>query len=271
MPQIDPTSRVADAARIAEDVEIGPYCRIGPDVELKPGVRLMSHVCIAGVTVIGERTTVHPFVSLGAVPQSTAYRGEPTRLVIGDDCQFREGVTISVGTEKGGGVTAVGNRCFMMANSHIGHDCTVGDDVTFANSVALGGHVTIHNHVFLGGQTAVHQFVSVGEGAMIGGVSGVTGDVIPFGFAKGQIAEIAGLNVVGLRRRGHSREDIHRIRRAYRSLFLGSGTFAQRLASAEAEYAGDPLVGKMLGFIRAKRSRPLMMAGSDNAAVNEGP
>jgi len=271
VPQIDPTSRVADAARIAEDVEIGPFCRIGPDVELKTGVRLMSHVCIGGVTVIGERAVVHPFVSLGAMPQSTAYRGEPTRLVIGDDCQFREGVTISVGTEKGGGVTTVGNRCFMMANSHIAHDCTVGDDVTFANNVALGGHVTIESHVFLGGQTAVHQFVSVGEGAMIGGVSGVTGDVIPFGFAKGQIAEIAGLNVVGLRRRGHSREDIHRIRRAYRSLFLGPGTFAQRLASAEAEYAGDPLVGKVLGFIRAKRSRPLMMAGSDNAAVNEGP
>ena len=176
-------------------------------------MRLQSHVSIAGVTVIGERATVYPFVSLGTAPQSTAYRGEPTRLVIGNDCQFREGVTVSIGTEKGGGMTTVGDRCFMMANSHIAHDCVVGNDVTFANNVALGGHVTIGDNVFLGGQAAVHQFNRVGEGAMIGGVTGVTTDVIPFGFAMGPIpAYLAGLNVVGLKRRGYSRADMHRIR-----------------------------------------------------------
>lgn len=269
MPRIDPTSRVADTARLADDVEIGPYCIVGPQVELKSGVRLQSHVCISGTTAIGERATVYPFVSLGTVPQSTAYRGEPTRLVIGNDCQFREGVTISIGTKNGGGATTVGNRCFMMANSHIAHDCTVGDDVTFANNVALGGHVTIGDHVFLGGQAAVHQFVSVGEGAMIGGVSGLTADVIPFGFAKGQIACLAGLNVVGLKRRGHSRDEIQRIRRAYRVLFLGEGTFAERLRSAETEFAGDPLVAKVLDFIRVKRSRPLMMAAAENAGATD--
>lgn len=269
MPRIDPSSRVADAARLADDVEVGPFCVVGPQVELKAGVRLHSHACIAGSTVIGERAAIYPFVSLGTVPQSTGYRGEPTKLVIGNDCQFREGVTVSIGTVKGGGVTTIGDRCFMMANSHVGHDCTVGNDVTFANSVALGGHVTIGNSVFLGGNAAVHQFVSIGEGAMIGGVSGLTADVIPFGFAKGQIAGLAGLNVVGLRRRGHSRDDIQRIRRFYRDLFLGGGTFAERLKAVETQFAGDALIGKILDFIRSKRSRPLMMAPAENAGANE--
>jgi UDP-N-acetylglucosamine acyltransferase len=263
VPRIDSTARVADGARLADDVEVGPYCIIGPGVELKAGVRLHSHVCITGVTVIGERVEIYPFVALGTAPQSTAYRGEPTRLVIGNDCQFREGVTISTGTAKGGGVTTVGDRCFMMANSHVAHDCVVGNDVTFANNAVLGGHVAVGDHVFLGGQAAIHQFVRIGDGVMIGGVSGVTADVIPFGFAKGQIADLAGLNVIGLKRRGFAHVDIHRIRRAYRSLFLGAGTFAERIRSAEAEFQGDPLVGKILDFIRAKRSRPLMMAGAD--------
>lgn len=269
MPRIDPTARVADGARLADDLEIGPYCIIGPNVELKPGVRLHSHVCIAGVTVIGERAEIYPFVSLGTPPQSTAYRGEPTKLVIGKDCQFREGVTISTGTEKGGGLTTVGDRIFMMSNSHIGHDCIVGNDVTFANNAVLGGHVRIGDHVFLGGQAAVHQYVQIGENAMISGVSGITRDVIPFGFAMGQFADLVGLNVVGLRRRGYSRDDIHRIRHAYRSLFLRDGIFAERVARTKAEFAGDPLVGKILGFIEAKRSRSLMMTAADTASTTE--
>ena len=269
MPRIDPTARVADGARLADDVEIGPYCIVGPQVELKSGVRLQSHISITGVTVIGERAAIHPFVSLGGIPQTTDYRGEPTRLVIGNDCQFREGVTVSTGTQNGGGVTTIGDRCFMMANSHVAHDCVVGNDVTFANNAVLGGHVKIGDHVFLGGQAAIHQFVQIGDGAMIGGVSGVTGDVIPFGFAKGQIADLAGLNVVGLRRRGHSRDEIHRLRNAHRSLFLGGGTFSERLKAAEAEFAGDPLVGRVLDFIRTKRSRPLMMAPAENGGAGD--
>jgi UDP-N-acetylglucosamine acyltransferase len=259
-PRIDTTARVADGARLADDVEIGPYCIIGPRVELQAGVRLRSHVSIVGVTVVGERSEVYPFVSLGTAPQATFYHGEPTRLVIGKDCQFREGVTICTGTQKGGGVTTVGDRCFMMSNSHIGHDCTVGNDVTFANNAVLGGHVQVGDHVFLGGQAAVHQFVRIGDSAMIGGVSGIAMDVIPFGFALGQRAVLVGLNVVGLRRRGYSRDDIHRIRRAHRTLFLGAGTFAERLKTAEAEFSDDPLVTKVLDFVRAKRARPLMMA-----------
>jgi UDP-N-acetylglucosamine acyltransferase len=161
---------------------------------------------------------------------------------------------------QGGGITTVGNNCFMMASSHIAHDCIVGNNVTFANNVALGGHVVIGDYVFIGGQSAVHQFNWVGEGVMVGGVAGVTTDVIPFGYAMGPIpARLAGLNVVGMKRRGYSRADMHRIRQAYRMLFHGEGVFAERLAKTESEFAGDPLVAKILDFIRAKRKRQLMM------------
>jgi len=269
VPRIDPTARVADGARVADDVEIGPFCVVGPHVELKSGVRLQSHVSITGDTVVGERATVFPFVSLGTAPQSTGYHGEPTKLVIGNDCQFREGATVSLGTVQGGGITTVGDKCFMMASSHIAHDCVVGNYVTFANNVALGGHVVIGDFVFLGGQSAVHQFNWVGEGAMIGGITGVTTDVIPFGFAMGPIpAYLAGLNVVGLKRRGYTRADMHRIRSAYKLLFHGAGTFAERAKAAETEFAGDPVVGKILDFINAKRPRQLMMAEVQKAGAS---
>ncbi len=166
---------------------------------------------------------------------------------------------MNTGTVQGGGVTRVGERCFFMAGSHVGHDCQVGSDVTFANNAVLGGHVKIGDQVFLGGQVAVHQFVRVGEGAMLGGVSGITRDVIPFGFAFGLKANLVGLNVVGLKRRGHTRHDMRRLREAYRGLFLNGGRFHERLQAVVAEFADDPLVGKILDFIRDGGSRPLMM------------
>lgn len=255
---IDPTARVADGARIGEGVEIGPYCLVGPQVELKSGVRLLSHVSVTGVTTIGEGTTVYPFSSLGSPPQSVHYRGAPTQLVIGAGCQLRESVTISTGTEDGGAVTRIGERCFLMVGCHIGHDCQVGDAVTFANNVVLGGHVSVGHHTFLGGQVAVHQYVRVGEGAMVAGLSGVTADVIPFGYGLGQIADLVGLNVVGLQRRGAKRAEMHRLRRAYRALFLGEGVFVDRVDVVAREFAGDPLVDKIIAFIRAIGKRPLM-------------
>ena len=157
---------------------------------------------------------------------------------MGRNCQIREGVTISTGTEDHGEVTSVGDRCFMMANSHVGHDCRVGDDVTFANGAVLGGHVTVANSVFIGGNTAVHQFVRIGEGAMLGGMSGITRDVIPFVFAFGPKAVLVGLNMVGMKRRKFSRADLHRIRGAYRTLFFGVDTFAERLERTETQFAG---------------------------------
>ena len=207
MPAIDPTARVADGARLGEGVEIGPYCLVGPDVEVGSGVRLIAHVRISGVTSIGEGTVVYPFVSLGTPPQSVHYRGGATRLVVGPRCELREGVTMNTGTEDGGGITSVGERCFLMVGSHVGHDCQLGNNVTFANNVVLGGHVRVGDHVFLGGQVAVHQYVRVGEGVMAAGLSGLTADVIPFGYALGQIADLVGLNVVGLRRRGATRAE----------------------------------------------------------------
>jgi UDP-N-acetylglucosamine acyltransferase len=273
LPRIDPSSRVADGAKLADDVEIGPFCIIGPRVELRAGVRLLSHVNIAGVTEIGEQTVVYPFASLGTAPQSTGYRGGATRLTVGRNCQIREGVTISTGTEDHGEVTSVGDRCFMMANSHVGHDCHVGNDVTFANGAVLGGHVVIASNVFIGGNTAVHQFVRVGEGAMLGGMSGITRDVIPFGFAFGPKAVLVGLNLVGMKRRKFSRADQHGIRAAYRTLFFGAGTFAERLARTETQFAGDPVVGKIVAFIRQGGQRSPMMpaANAPGASSDEAP
>src|SRR5215467_1168245 len=255
---IDPTARVADGARIAASVEIGPYCLVGPRVELKSSVRLIAHVYVAGATTIGEETVVYPFSSLGTPPQSVHYRGGETKLVIGARCELREGVTMNTGTEDGGGITRVGDRCSFMVGSHIGHDCAVGSDVTFANNVVLGGHVSVGDHTFLGGHVAIHQFVRIGEGVMMAGMSAARDDIIPFGFALGQTGALVGLNVVGLRRRGTTRAQLHSLRRAYRSLFFVEGRLADRVEALARDFAGDPLVGKITAFIRAGGKRPLM-------------
>lgn len=255
---IDPTSRVAEGARIGDGVEIGPYCVIGPRVELGDGVRLIAHIHVTGVTMIGAGTLIYPFASLGTPPQSVHYRGGATRLVVGPRCELREAVTMNTGTEDGGGVTEVGEGCLFMVGAHVGHDCHVGNSVTFANNAVIGGHAMIGDNVFLGGQAAVHQHVRIGEGAMVGGLSGVAGDLIPFGFGLGQIADLGGLNVVGLKRRGATRAQLHRLRRAYRALFLGDGVFADRLETVAKEFGADPLVEKIVTFVRAGGTRSLM-------------
>jgi len=256
---IDPTARIADGARIGAGAEIGPYCVIDGNVTIGEGCRLKAHVHVTGHTVIGPRTRIAPFVSIGGPPQSVKYRGGPTRVEVGADCDIRENVTINAGTEDDRGVTTVGDRCFMMAGSHVAHDCAVGNDVVFANNILLGGHAVVGDRVVFGGGAAVRQFVRIGEGAMIVGLSGVRADVIPYGMAHGPLANLIGLNVVGLRRRGLSRADLHRIRDAYQAIFFGEGTFAQRVKAAAAAYAGDPLVGKMIDFINTAK-RPLTMA-----------
>jgi UDP-N-acetylglucosamine acyltransferase len=255
---IDPTARIADGARIGDAVEIGPYCLVGPQVELKPGVRLIAHVNVTGATTIGEDSVVYPFASLGTPPQSVHYRGGATRLVIGARCELRESVTMNTGTEDSGGMTRVGDRCSFMVGSHVGHDCAVGSDVTLANNVVLGGHVSVGDHTFLGGHVAIHQFVRIGEGVMMAGMSAARDDIIPFGFALGQTGALVGLNVVGLRRRGASRAEMHRLRRAYRSLFFVEGRLRERVEALEREFPDDALVGKIVAFIRAGGKRPLM-------------
>jgi UDP-N-acetylglucosamine acyltransferase len=269
MAEIDPTARIEPGAVIGKGVSIGPYCVIGAHVVIGDGCRLIAHVHVGGHTTIGSRTTLYPFASLGTPPQSVKYRGGPTRLVVGADCDIREGVTINTGTEDDRGVTEVGDRCWLMVGSHVGHDCKVGSDVTFANNVALGGHVTIGDFVVLGGQAAVRQFVRIGEGAMVVGLSGVRADVIPFGLVQGPLADLIGLNVVGMRRRGSSKADIHRLRQAYEAMFFGGGTFRQRLEEVAAQNGGDPLVAKVIAFIRSG-TRPLTMA-IRRAAADEKP
>jgi len=227
-------------------------------VELKGGVRLLGHVNVTGVTTIGESTVVYPFCSLGTPPQSVHYRGGPTQLVIGARCELRESVTMNTGTESGGAITRVGDRCLFMVGSHVGHDCLVGDDVTFANNAVVGGHVLVGDHTFLGGHVAIHQFVRIGEGVMMAGMSAARDDIIPFGFALGQTGALVGLNIVGLRRRGATRAQMHVLRRAYRSLFFVDGKLSDRVDAVAREFAGDPLVDKVTAFIRAGTKRPLM-------------
>ncbi|HEY7663281.1 MAG TPA: acyl-ACP--UDP-N-acetylglucosamine O-acyltransferase [Xanthobacteraceae bacterium] len=268
MTAIDPTARVASGAVIGEGVSIGPYCIVGPHAVIGEGCRLIAHVHVAGHTSIGPRTKLYPFASVGTPPQSVKYRGGATRLVIGADCDIREGVTMNTGTEDDRGVTEVGDRCCLMVGSHVGHDCKVGNDVTFANNVVLGGHVTIGDYVVFGGQAAVRQFVRIGEGAMVVGLSGVRADVIPFGLVQGPLADLIGLNVVGMRRRGLGKADLHRLRRAYQALFFGVGTFRERLEHLAAQSGDDPLVGKIVAFIRAG-SRPLTMAVRRAASAEE--
>jgi len=267
MPAIDPTARIEPGAAIGENVSIGPYCVIGPHVQIGDGCKLIAHVYIAGHTTIVPRTMLYSFASLGTPPQSVKYRGGATRVVIGADCDIREGVTVNTGTEDDRGVTEVGDRCWLMVGSHVAHDCKVGNDVIFANNVVLGGHVTIGDFAVFGGQAAVRQFVRIGESAMVVGLSGVRADVIPFGLVQGPLADLIGLNVVGMRRRGSTKAGIHRLRKAYEAMFFGRGTFRERLDRVATESGADPLVAKVIAFIRSG-SRPLTM-GIRRAATGE--
>ncbi|HET7849949.1 MAG TPA: acyl-ACP--UDP-N-acetylglucosamine O-acyltransferase [Pseudolabrys sp.] len=259
MTTIDPAARIETGATIGQNVSIGPYCTVGPDVVIGDGCRLVAHVHVTGHTTIGPRTVIYPFASLGSPPQSVKYRGGPTRLVVGADCDIREGVTVNIGTEEDRGLTEIGDRCFLMVGSHVAHDCKVGNDVTFANNAVLGGHVTVGDFAVFGGNAAVRQFVRIGEGAMIVGLSGVRADVIPWGTVQGPLADLVGLNVIGMARRGFSKAQIHALRGAYQALFFGEGEFRARLDQLAKNGAADPLVRRMVDFIRAGK-RPLTMA-----------
>ena len=265
---IDPSARIEAGAVIGKDVSIGPYCTIGAHVRIGDGCRLLGHANLAGHTTIGPRTVIYPFASLGSPPQSYSYRGGPTSLVVGADCDIRENVTMNIGSEDGGGVTEVGNNCFVMVGSHVAHDCKVGNHVVFANNVLLAGHVEIGDRVVFGGGAAVRQFVRIGEGAMIVGLSGVRADVIPYGMVHGPLADLIGLNVVGMRRRGLAKADIQRVRSAYRSLFFGEGEFRARVDQVASEFGDDAFVGKIIEFIRAGK-RPLTMAVKRSGAEEE--
>jgi UDP-N-acetylglucosamine acyltransferase len=256
MTAIDSTARVAAGAQLGKDVVIGPYCIVGPKVTIGDGCQLLTHVNLTGRTTIGPRTKISAFASLGTPPQSVHYKGEDTTLTIGADCDIREHVTMNIGTAGSHG-TQVGDRCMLMVGSHVAHDCRVGNNVVFANNATIAGHVEVGDHVFLGGLCAVHQFVRIGEQAIIGGVAGVAFDVIPYASVVGHRGKLAGLNRVGLRRRGLSTADIQKINRAYKDLFFGAGTLKERVETVARTYSDDIRVMRIVEFIRGGKSRRL--------------
>ena len=257
--QVHSTSIVADGAVLGADVQIGPFCVIGPNARIGARTKLASHIVIDGHTELGEDNTVYPFAMLGGPPQHTAYRGEDTKLVIGDRNIIREHATMNIGTVNGGGVTKVGSDGFFMIESHVGHDCTVGDHAILTKQATLGGHCQIGDFVIVGGLAAVHQFTRVGRHAMIGGLAAVVKDVIPYGSVWGNHAHLEGLNLVGLKRRGFSRETINTMRAAYRLLFANEGTFQERLDDTVETYSDSPEVMEIIDFIRADGSRSLCL------------
>lgn len=254
---LHPTAIVDAQAQLADDVEIGPYCLVGAEVTLDAGVRLLSHVVVQGRTRIGAGTVIYPFASIGHQPQDLKFGGEPSELIIGAHNTIREHVTMNPGTRGGGMVTRVGDHGLFMVGCHVAHDCLLGDRLILANNATLAGHVVIGDHAILGGLSAVHQFVRIGDHAMIGGMSGVEHDVIPFGLVMGDRARLSGLNLVGLERRGFGRDDIRTLQGAYRQVFGGDGTLAERVEAVATAHGDHPLVGQMVAFVREKSARGL--------------
>ncbi len=254
---VNPSAVIEDGAKLGEGVRIGPFCLVGAEVVLGEGCELKSHVVVTGRTTVGPRTKIYPFASVGHVPQDLKFAGEPSTLEVGAECTIREGVTMNPGTAGGAMKTVVGDRCLFLANSHVAHDCKVGNNVICSNNVMLAGHCTIQDFAILGGGAGVHQFVRIGQHAFIGGLSGIENDVIPYGMAIGNRAHLAGLNIIGLRRRGFTREQIHDIRRAYRLLFADEGTLSERVEDVAAEFATHPFVHEILDFIREGNQRAI--------------
>jgi UDP-N-acetylglucosamine acyltransferase len=257
MSTIHPTAVVEAGARLGENVTVGPFCLIGSHAEIGDGCELVSHVVVAGRSSVGAGTRIYPFASIGHPPQDLKFKGEPSTLTIGRNCLIREGVTMNPGTAGGGMTTAVGDGCVFLAGSHVAHDCRVANNVIFSNNVMLAGHCHVGDFAILGGGAAVHQHCRIGAHAFIGGLSGVENDVIPYGIAIGNRAHLAGLNIVGLKRRGFSREDIHDLRRAYRLLFANEGTLQERVEDVAAEFSEHPTVHEILDFIREGGNRSI--------------
>jgi len=266
-PVIHPTAIVAKGAQLSAGVRVGPFCTIGENVVLGEDVELVSHASVAGRTRIGKGSRIFPFASVGHPPQDLKYHGEESSLEIGERCTIRESVTINPGTEGGGMVTRIGNDCLLMACAHVAHDCQVGNNVVLANYVGVAGHSIIGDHVGIGGLSGLRQFTRIGAHAFIGAQSMIDSDVIPYGIAVGNRARLAGLNVVGLKRRGFDREAIQTLRAAYRMVFFGEGTLRERAEAATQAFKDAPMVQNMLEFIAATRDLPLCLPGSKQEDV----
>lgn len=263
MNQIHPTALIDSRAQLGKNVTIGPFCCVGPDVTLGDGVTLVSHVSIAGRTQIGAETIIYPFASIGHPTQDLKYRGEPSELIIGERNKIREYVTLQPGTEGGGMVTRIGNDNLFMIATHVAHDCQIGNHVIMSNAATLGGHVCVDDYAVIGGLSGVHQFVRIGTHAIIGGMSAVEHDVIPYGNVKGERARLSGLNLVGLKRRGFSSETIQALRNAYQELFeTFENPLADRVEGVAERYAQNRDVMHLVGFIRSNSSRALCLPPS---------
>lgn len=259
---VHPTSVIEDGARLHPDVHIGPFCHVGARAELGTGTRLISHASVHGNTRLGAKCTLHPYAVVGGVPQVIGMTEDPeSRLEIGENCVFREYATAHTGMPKFGGLTKVGSNCYIMIGAHVAHDCRIGDNVVMANNVSLAGHIEVGDNVWFGGLSAVHQFSRIGRNAFIGGGAIVVEDVIPFGSVVGNHAKLAGLNTVGLKRRGFSKADIHEIRAAYKAVFEGGGLFKDRLETAVTTFAAQPLAMELINFIREGGDRPICKPG----------
>lgn len=259
MAQIHATAIVEPGAKLGDGVKIGAYCVVGPQVSIGERTELVSHVTISGRTSMGADCIVHPFSALGGPPQHTRYKGEDVALNIGARCTIREHVTLNLGTPFGRGATDIGDDCFFMIGSHVAHDCVIGHHVTFVNNSVVAGHVEVGNYVQIGGNSAVHQFARIGDYAFVGGMTGLENDLIPYGSCIGDRAEIAALNVVGLKRRGFPRAVIHKIRAACKMLFAGSGTLEARVERVAQEFADVPEAMEIVRFIRAGTHRALCL------------
>ena len=253
---IDKTAIINQNAKVHSSVKIGPFTVIGPNVEIDENVVIHSHVNISGNTIIGKGNVFYPFASIGNDPQDLKYNGEDTSLIIGDNNKFREYVTVNPGTIGGGGITKIGNNCLFMISSHVAHDCNVGNNVIIANNVPLGGHVTLEDNVVIGGNAAVQQFTRIGQMAMIGGMTGVLHDVIPYGLSTGNRNSLQGLNLIGLRRAKFENKDILGLSEAYKEIFA-SKNINDNISKLNGAFQENSLVKNVIDFITKDKKRSI--------------
>ena len=266
MTVIHPTAIVDKATKLGSNVSIGPYCVIGANVSIGDGSVLLSHVVLDGNTEVGFNNKIYPFSTIGLSPQDMKYEGEDSVLRIGANNIIREHVTINPGTLGGGMLTSIGNNCLFMVGAHVAHDCHVGNHVVMANNATLAGHVTIEDYAIIGGLSAIHQFCRVGRHAMVGGMSGVENDVIPYGSVMGDRARLSGLNIVGLKRRGFSRSDISSLRKAYRLMFAEEGTLSERLSDVMESFSEHEAIMEIVDFMRSDSSRAICQPKTEQGA-----
>ena len=250
------TALVSKKSKISENVEIGPYCVIGPDVEIDSNSKLHSHVSIKGNTIIGKNNEIFPFASIGTPPQDLKYKGEKNSIIIGDNNKFREYVNINPGTSQGGTITKLGSNNLLMVYCHVAHDCNIGDNIVLANNVQVGGHVIIEDNAIVGGSCAIHQFSRIGRLAMVGGMTGVLSDVIPFGLSLGNRNNLVGLNLIGLRRAKISNQDISILQKFYNLIFTNQN-FRSNIDNLNSDIRDNKYVKIIIDFINSDKKRPI--------------